>query len=112
MPSTLKEKILKFTKSTYNRTSNDTEVIYMQRYPIRLYRDENGEIFGECPIIKGCVEQGDSIDEAILNITQCIKDCLKLYENDNPENYILDYNSNYNINPEEYTPIGIWEVTI
>ena len=112
MPTALKEIILKNTKIAYNKQKRKSEVIYMQRYPIRLYRDENGEIFGECPIIKGCVEQGDSIDDAIRNITECIKDCLKLYENDNPEDYIIDYNSNYNIDSSEYTPIGIWEVVI
>ena len=45
-------------------------------FEIRLYQDEDGIWIAECPAIPGCVSQGDSDEQASLNISLAIEDCL------------------------------------
>ena len=46
------------------------------KFPITIFQDEDGVYISECHVIPGCVSQGKTEDEAIINIGEAIKDCL------------------------------------
>jgi predicted RNase H-like HicB family nuclease len=46
------------------------------KFPISIYKDEDGMYIAECPSIPGCVSQGCSEAEAEANLTDAIKECL------------------------------------
>lgn len=43
-----------------------------------IEKAEDGYLCAECPSIPGCVSQGKTIEEALQNITQAIKECLEV----------------------------------
>jgi predicted RNase H-like HicB family nuclease len=44
---------------------------------VTLDRDETGMIVAECPAIPGCVSQGKTEDEAMVNIREAIQVCVE-----------------------------------
>ena len=48
------------------------------KYPITIYKDEEGWYVVECPIIPGCLSQGETKEEAITNIQEAIQLCLEV----------------------------------
>ncbi|MCE5328489.1 MAG: type II toxin-antitoxin system HicB family antitoxin [Planctomycetaceae bacterium] len=44
---------------------------------VTLDRDETGMIVAECPSIPGCISQGRSEEEALVNIEEAIRACLE-----------------------------------
>ena len=42
-----------------------------------LMADEDGGLVVECPIIPGCISQGDTREEALANIRDAIQLCLE-----------------------------------
>ena len=48
------------------------------KFPISIYQDEDGMYIAECPVIPGCVSQGQSEAEAQANLTEAIKECLEV----------------------------------
>lgn len=47
------------------------------RYPVILTPDlEDGGFVAECPAIPGCISEGDTVEEAIINIRDAIEGCL------------------------------------
>jgi len=50
----------------------------MKKYKFRIFieKDEDGVYIVECPALKGCYSQGDTIEEAIENIKDAI--CLHI----------------------------------
>ena len=48
------------------------------KLPVILERDETGMIVAECPAIPGCVSQGRTEDEALVNIHEAIVGCLEV----------------------------------
>ena len=48
------------------------------RFIITIDRDEDGVWVAECPSIPGCVSQGGTKDEAIVNVRDAIKACLEV----------------------------------
>jgi predicted RNase H-like HicB family nuclease len=47
-------------------------------FNVTIDRDEDGYWIVECPSIPGCFSQGDTRDEAIVNIKDAIKICLEV----------------------------------
>ena len=45
---------------------------------VTIDRDEDGAWIAECPSIPGCVSQGDTKDEALVNIREAIGLCLEV----------------------------------
>ncbi len=45
---------------------------------VTIDRDEDGVWIVECPSIPGCVSQGDTKDEAIVNIREAIALCIEV----------------------------------
>jgi predicted RNase H-like HicB family nuclease len=54
--------------------------------PVMLTPDEDGGFVAECPVIPGCISQGDTRDEALANIREAIELCL---ENQSAEGWVL-----------------------
>jgi len=48
------------------------------RFSITLQPGEDGFIVAECPVIPGCISQGKTEQEALLNIQEAIKLCLEV----------------------------------
>lgn len=48
------------------------------RFPVTIDRDEDGVWIVECPSIPGCVSQGKTREEALINIRDAIKTCLEV----------------------------------
>jgi predicted RNase H-like HicB family nuclease len=46
------------------------------QFPVTLYHDEDGWYVVECPIIPGCMSQGETEAEALRNIQEAIQLCL------------------------------------
>lgn len=44
---------------------------------VTLERDETGMIVAECPSIPGCVSQGRSEEEALVNVREAIQACIE-----------------------------------
>lgn len=47
-------------------------------FQVTIERDEDGVWIVECPSIPGCVSQGATRDEALVNIKDAIKLCLEV----------------------------------
>jgi predicted RNase H-like HicB family nuclease len=47
------------------------------RLLVTLDRDETGMVVAECPSIPGCVSQGKTEEEALVNIREAIVGCLE-----------------------------------
>jgi predicted RNase H-like HicB family nuclease len=45
------------------------------KFAVTIDRDEDGKWIVECPVIPGCVSQGNTKDEALRNIADAIKLC-------------------------------------
>jgi len=41
--------------------------------PVIIERDENGVFVAECPVLKGCYTQGETLEEAMKNIREVIQ---------------------------------------
>ena len=48
--------------------------------PVILIPDEDGGFVVECPVIPGCISQGDTREEALANIKDAIELCLENQE--------------------------------
>ena len=46
------------------------------RLIVTLDRDETGTIVAECPAIPGCISQGKTEEEAMVNIREAIQACV------------------------------------
>lgn len=46
------------------------------KFPVTIYKDEDGMYIAECLSIPGCVSQGRSESEAQANISEAIIECL------------------------------------
>lgn len=47
------------------------------KFHITIERDEDGRYVAECTDLPGCLSEGDSIEEAVENISEAIVGCLK-----------------------------------
>jgi predicted RNase H-like HicB family nuclease len=61
------------------------------RLPVVLTRDEDGMFVAECPVIPGCISQGQTREDALANIREAIELCLETREHEGlwplPESY-------------------------
>ncbi len=48
----------------------------IMKLPVTMYRDEDGWYVVECPIIPGCMSQGETEAMAMANIQEAIQICL------------------------------------
>lgn len=50
--------------------------------PVIVEKEEDGFFIVECPLLKGCYTQGETIDEALKNIHEVIEMCLEEEDED------------------------------
>jgi predicted RNase H-like HicB family nuclease len=48
------------------------------KFNVTIDRDEDGVWIVECPAIPGCVSQGSTKEEALINIQDAISQCLQV----------------------------------
>ncbi|MFI5201244.1 MAG: type II toxin-antitoxin system HicB family antitoxin [Candidatus Kapaibacterium sp.] len=48
------------------------------RFQVYIYQDEDGAFIAECPIIPGCVSDGQTFEEASENIKDAIRSSLEV----------------------------------
>jgi predicted RNase H-like HicB family nuclease len=46
------------------------------KFDVTLCQDESGTFVVECPVIPGCISQGKTREEALINIREAIEGCL------------------------------------
>ncbi len=49
-----------------------------------VYSGEDGYFVAECPSLPGCISQGETREEAIVNIKEAIAGYIAALEEDNP----------------------------
>lgn len=54
-----------------------TYAIASQPFPVILQGDETGGYVANCPFLDGCFSQGETVEEALANITEAIQLCLE-----------------------------------
>jgi predicted RNase H-like HicB family nuclease len=67
---------------------HNTEIVQMRN--VLLYQDEDGYWIAEVPSLPGCFSQGDTRDEALINIKEAIELYIEVLEADGlpvPEDY-------------------------
>jgi len=66
--------------------------VYPRTLPVVLWPGEDGWVVVECPVIPGCISQGETREEALQNIREAIDLCLETQEEEGwkvPEQYEL-----------------------
>ena len=48
------------------------------KFPVTIYPGEDGYYIAECPIIPGCISQGETENEALKYIKEAIELCLEV----------------------------------
>lgn len=48
------------------------------RFVVTIDTDEDGIFVAECPSIPGCVSQGETREQAIMNVRDAIRQCLEV----------------------------------
>lgn len=48
------------------------------KIPVTLSSGQDGFIIANCPVLPGCVSQGQTKDEALKNITEAIHGCVEV----------------------------------
>ncbi|MEO6399053.1 MAG: type II toxin-antitoxin system HicB family antitoxin [Tepidiformaceae bacterium] len=52
------------------------------KFPVTMYRDEDGVFTVDCPSVPGCMSQGQTEAEALENIKDAIRLCLEVRRED------------------------------
>jgi len=66
-----------------------------QKLPIFIEKDEDGFYIVQCPVLDGCFTQGETLDEALINIREVIdlileeKEEREIVESYNPQELSL-----------------------
>jgi len=60
------------------------------KYRILIEQDEDGIFVAECPVLPGCISQGNGQKEVLLNIQDAIKGYLEsLRKHDEPVPFVI-----------------------
>lgn len=73
----------------------------IKKFHVLIEQDEDGGFIGKVPELKGCLSQGDTLDELMKNIKEAIELCLE-----------VEAKENINIQEEQIKFVGIQEITI
>ncbi len=59
-----------------------------KHFPVIIEQDSDGVFIVTCPVLKGCHSYGDTIDEAIANITEAIGSCMEDVNSDDHTQFV------------------------
>lgn len=76
-------------------------------FKVIINQDEDGIYVATCPAIPGCHTQGETFEEAEINIQKAIKLCLKVAEKDVEYRASIDFGSD-----KTFRFIGISDIFI
>ncbi len=48
----------------------------VDQYPVLIQEDISGGYWVSCPVLEGCYSQGETVDDALINIREAIELCL------------------------------------
>lgn len=48
-----------------------------KQFPVVLQEDATGGYVASCPLFEGCMSQGETVEEALANITEAVQLCLE-----------------------------------
>lgn len=51
----------------------------VNQFPVLVHADETSGYWVECPVFEGCYSQGETIEEALMNIQEAIQLCMDDY---------------------------------
>jgi predicted RNase H-like HicB family nuclease len=54
-------------------------------FHVVIEKDEDGIYIGKVPELRGCVSQGDTIDELMKNMREAVELCLEVQDERNPD---------------------------
>ncbi|HRX49428.1 MAG TPA: type II toxin-antitoxin system HicB family antitoxin [Spirochaetota bacterium] len=60
-----------------------------QHFPVVIEQDEDGIYIVSCPTFQGCRSYGETIDEAVKNITEAIELCIADGDIDEQQNIFI-----------------------
>ena len=70
-------KIIGMLKSSSCILNMITMILHFKGHlPVVVEKDEDGFFVVECPILKGCYTQGETLDEALKNINEVVEMCV------------------------------------
>ena len=72
-----------------------------RKFHVLIEQDEDGGYVGKVPELKGCLSQGDTLDELMKNIKEAIELCLE-----------VEAEENVNVTEEQIKFVGIQEITV
>jgi predicted RNase H-like HicB family nuclease len=74
-----------------SRYINDVCVLgfMKRRFSVIIEQDEDGVYVGRVPELKGCISQGDTLDELMKNIKEAIELCLEVRGNSQDQNKFI-----------------------
>jgi predicted RNase H-like HicB family nuclease len=52
------------------------------RFQVIIEQDEDGLYIAECPALQGCYSQGETFEEALINVREVIEMCVREAEED------------------------------
>ena len=70
-------------------------------FHVLIEQDEDGGYVGKVPELKGCLSQGDTLDELMKNIKEAIELCLE-----------VEAEEKVNVREEQIKFVGIQEITL
>jgi len=70
-------------------------------FHVIIEQDEDGGYIGKVPELRGCLSQGDTLDELMTNIREAIELCLEVQQEEN-----------LSVLEEQIKFVGVQEITI
>ncbi|MEK6901867.1 MAG: type II toxin-antitoxin system HicB family antitoxin [Nanoarchaeota archaeon] len=70
-------------------------------FHVIIEQDEDGGYIGKVPELRGCLSQGDTLDELMANIREAIELCLEVQQDENSL-----------VSEEQIKFVGVQEITI
>jgi predicted RNase H-like HicB family nuclease len=72
-----------------------------RKFHVLIEQDEDGGYVGKVPELKGCLSQGDTLDEHMKHIKEAIELCLE-----------VEAEENVKVTEEQIKFVGVQEITI
>ena len=93
--------IVSFELHVSNQNIKENIRTMERKFHVLIEQDEDGGYVGKVPELKGCLSQGDTLDELMKNIKEAIELCLE-----------VEAEENVKVTEEQIKFVGVQEITI